>query len=108
MTGHRASLRTHRIVVWVIDTARERLAADCGGLDVMLVVDECHRSGSGSNRRIYEARTRFRLGLSATANRQGEVDENGLLVPLEQQVHVRQLGPTVEPRITVSDGTPRS
>ena len=69
MTGKRASFRTHRIVVWVIDSARRSLAADCAGHPVMLVVDECHRSGSPKNLRIYDAQTRFRLGLSATARR---------------------------------------
>ena len=102
MAGHSDRLRDHRVVVWVIDTARDHLAADCAGLDVMLVVDECHRSGSAANLRIYRAKTRFRLGLSATAHRQREVDENGMLVPLEGQSHARELGPTVPPKVTVA------
>lgn len=102
MTGSKASLRTHRIVVWVIDSARTALAKDCEGLQVLLVVDECHRSGSGKNLQIYRAPTRFRLGLSATAQRQGEVDEDGVLLPLERQAHARELGPTLEPRLTVA------
>ena len=101
MTGRKASLRTHRIVVWVIDSARASLGADCRGLDVMLVVDECHRSGSAKNRRIYGAPTRFRLGLSATAQRQREIGEDGLLIPLERQAHARELGPTFV-RLTVA------
>ncbi len=94
MTGHRDSLRHHRVVVWVIDSARRSLATDCRGHDVMLVVDECHRSGSTKNRRIFDAETRFRLGLSATAQRRGEVGDDGLVLPLERQPHARALGPT--------------
>jgi superfamily II DNA or RNA helicase len=101
MSGHRASLQSHRFVVWVIDSARRALAADCKGQDVMLVVDECHRSGSAKNRRIYDAPTRFRLGLSATAQRRGEVGADGLVLPLEQQAHARALGPTFV-RLTVA------
>lgn len=102
MTGHRASLRTHRIVVWVIDSARRSLAADCRGHDVMLVVDECHRAGSPANRAIFGAETRFRLGLSATAERRSEVGDDGMVLPLDQQPHAKALGPTVT-KLTVAN-----
>lgn len=90
--GGRGSLRHARFVVWVMDSARQSLGADCEGHDVMLVVDECHASASAKNRNIYAARTRFRLGLSATAQVANEVDEYGIVLPLEQQTHARQLG----------------
>ena len=92
--GGDGSLMRSRIVVFVIDTARaelKRQSADVRSL--MLVVDECHRSGSAKNREIYAARSAFRLGLSATPERGDDVDDNGVPLPIEQQAHGRALGP---------------
>lgn len=101
MTGHDGSLRRSRVVIWVVNSARDHLAVDCRGLEVMLIIDECHRTGSAKNRRVYDATSRFRLGLSATAERQREVDANGVRLPLDQQVHARALGPSCY-RLTVA------
>jgi superfamily II DNA or RNA helicase len=91
--GGKGSLNSSRFVVFVIGSARKMLADDTAGHDVMLVVDECHASASAKNRNIYAARTRFRVGLSATAQVATEVDELGIVIPLDEQTHARQLGP---------------
>lgn len=106
MTGESGSLRSCRIVVYVVNSARTHLAKDASGLPVMLVVDECHRTATAENRKIFETTTRFRLGLSATADRARDTDEAGIKLPLEQQVHARALGPSFY-RMTVADAERR-
>jgi hypothetical protein len=93
MAGKRGSLSTHRIVIYVINSARKCLESDTAGRKVMLVVDECHRAGSRDNLQIFRAHTWFRLGLSATAGRDDVVDEVGNVVPTEAQPHVMAIGP---------------
>jgi len=92
-TGEHGTLDRHRVLVVVINSARRHLPALCRGKAVMLVVDECHASASASNRDIYKAQTVFRLGISATAQVPGEVDEFGVLLPLNRQPHALELGP---------------
>lgn len=93
MSGQQGTLKSQHIVVYVINSARKRLAQDALGRKVMLVVDECHRAGSRENLSIFEANTVHRLGLSATASRDDMVDEVGNLIPVEQQPHIRAIGP---------------
>lgn len=90
--GRRDSLRTHRVLVCVLNTARERLvqmAKDAQPL--MLIVDECHRAGSPENSRVLRVPARYRLGLSATPERE-EVDESGQPVEYSDQILGRELG----------------
>ena len=93
MSGKRGSLVSHRIVIYVINSARKCLEAETHGHKVMLVVDECHRAGSKDNLSIFTANTRYRLGLSATAGRDDMFDEVGNLVPAAAQPHIKALGP---------------
>ena len=96
MSGKRGTLASHRIVVYVINSARSALAKDVGDKKVMLVVDECHRAASDENRAIFKARTLYRLGLSATAGRDDLFDkETGDPVPVEKQPHIKAIGPIV-------------
>ena len=92
MSGKRGSLGSHRVVIYVINSARKCLEAETHGRKVMLIVDECHRAGSRDNLRIFRANTRFRLGLSATAGRDDMFDEVGNLIPADAQPHIKALG----------------
>ena len=110
-THEDANFTTHDVIVYVLSSARRvkdgasRLARDARGHTVLLIVDECHRSGAAASTRIYEAATWARLGLSATTERSGAdaVDEDGLPIPLEDQPHGRQLGPMCF-QFTLADG----
>jgi superfamily II DNA or RNA helicase len=91
-----------RILVTVLNTASTKLSAIARGLNhpLLLVVDECHRTGAQQMSRIYEAPRAYSLGLSATPERdelveQGEQDEAESLVKEEfdDSVLGRELGP---------------
>jgi superfamily II DNA or RNA helicase len=91
--GRNDSLASHRFVIYVINTARNRLAEHVVGEKVMLVVDECHKAGSSQNQKIFEAQTTFRLGLSATPQREDIVDVDGYPLPVDEQPHGKAIGP---------------
>lgn len=59
-----------RIIISVINSARDGLSPlveKWGWSDrLLLVVDECHRANAPQNRRIFESRPAYTLGLSAT------------------------------------------
>lgn len=93
MSGKRGSLASHKIVIYVINSARKCLESETRGRKVMLIVDECHRAGSKDNLGIFKASTRFRLGLSATAGRDDMLDEVGNPIPVGDQPHIKALGP---------------
>ena len=93
MSGKRGSLSKHRIVIYVLNSARKYLEAETRGRDVMLVVDECHRAGSRDSLQIFRAETRFRLGLSATAGRDDMFDDAGNPIPAADQPHIQAIGP---------------
>ncbi len=93
MAGRRGALSTHRIVIYVLNSARKYLEADARGRDVMLIVDECHRAGSRDSLQIFRAETRYRLGLSATAGRDDMFDDAGNPIPAEDQPHIQAIGP---------------
>ena len=65
--GEHDSLRSHNVLVAIIDSARLH------GIDVpagsLLVADECHRYASGENRRALIDDYEYRLGLTATLER---------------------------------------
>jgi superfamily II DNA or RNA helicase len=88
-------LRDRTALVCVINTATRRLpklAQDAQPL--MLVVDECHRAGAPTFQRVLDTPADFRLGLSATPDRE-DVDERGR--PIEYDAHVlgQKLGEVV-------------
>ncbi|MCW2620681.1 MAG: hypothetical protein JWL64_283, partial [Frankiales bacterium] len=86
-----------RVLVAVLNTAARKLPDLCRDLDpssLMLVVDECHRAGAPQHSRVLSTRAAYRLGLSATPDRE-ELDEAGEPVAYDEQVLGRELGPVV-------------
>jgi superfamily II DNA or RNA helicase len=92
----------HRALVAVINSAAvhlPKLARTAQPL--MLIVDECHRAGATTFARVLDTRAAFRLGLSATPERD-EVDENGEPLVFDDQIVGQKLGPVVF-RFTLKD-----
>lgn len=86
-------LGAHDALVAVINTASARLptiVSTCAD-PVMLVIDECHRAGAESFRRVLDTPAPYRLGLSATPERD-ELDERGEPVRYDDQIVARSLG----------------
>ena len=95
--GGRDTLDGHRALVAVLNSAAKHLpdavrANSRRGL--LLVVDECHRAGAPTFSRVLRTPARFRLGLSATPDRE-EVDEDGEPLTFDEQLVGRLLGPVV-------------
>ena len=82
------------VAIVVINTAAKIAAAFGDGEATMLVVDECHRAGATTFRHVLAIRARFRLGLSATPERD-ELDERGEPLRYDEQVVARELGGVV-------------
>ncbi|WBB47437.1 DEAD/DEAH box helicase [Verrucosispora sp. WMMA2044] len=93
---HKDDLQSKLILISVLNTAAERLPelAVAASAPVMLVVDECHRAGAPRFSRVLETKASFRLGLSATAERD-DVDEHGLPIQYDDHVLGEKLGPLV-------------
>ncbi|RZU73628.1 superfamily II DNA or RNA helicase [Micromonospora kangleipakensis] len=93
---HKDDLKSKRILISVLNTAAERLPelAVAAAAPLMLVVDECHRAGAPRFSRVLETRAPFRLGLSATAERD-DVDEQGLPIQYDDHILGEKLGPLV-------------
>ena len=99
--GSTATFATHDVLIYVLASARRvkdgtsLLARDARDHSVMLVVDECHRTGAQKSSKIYDMASWARLGVSATPQRSSNdaCDEDGLPLPIEEQIHGRQLGP---------------
>jgi len=94
--GGHDSLANKRALVAVLNTASRDLPAmvDQVADPTMLVVDECHRSGAPSFSRVLRTETKYRLGLSATPDRE-ELDEDGEPLEYDEQLVGRALGPVV-------------
>jgi superfamily II DNA or RNA helicase len=93
--GGRGDLGKHRALVAVLNTAAKKLpemARQCESL--MLIVDECHRAGAPSFSKVLDTRARYRLGLSATPDRE-EIDEDGQALAYDEQLVGQSLGPVV-------------
>jgi len=100
--GRKGSLSKFRVLICVLNTAAKKLpemAASTGPL--MLVVDECHRAGARTFSRVLESPASFRLGLSATPERE-EVDEHGEPLVYDEQLLGHLLGSVVY-RFTLRD-----
>jgi superfamily II DNA or RNA helicase len=90
-----ADLGKARVIIAVINTAAKKLPALAGELpDVMLVVDECHRAGAPTFSRVLHTPAKYRLGLSATPDRE-EVDDEGESLKYDAQAVGRSLGSVV-------------
>ncbi|BCB81204.1 DEAD/DEAH box helicase [Phytohabitans flavus] len=93
---HKDELQSKRILISVLNTAAERLPdlATAAVAPIMLVVDECHRAGAPRFSRVLGTKGRFRLGLSATAERD-DVDDDGRPIEYDDHVLGEKLGPLV-------------
>ncbi len=60
----------------------------------MLIVDECHRAGAPSFKRALSLGKKFRLGLSATPERE-ELGEDGEPLVFDEQIVAKKLGRVV-------------
>lgn len=69
-----------RIIIAVINSAQrylQKLVDQYGcGEKLLLIVDECHRSGSNIMQKIFEAKRKYSLGLSATPERDEYTEED--------------------------------
>jgi superfamily II DNA or RNA helicase len=94
--GKSATLETCDVLVAVINSASAKLEGIVAAQSapVMLVVDECHRAGAESFRRVLATPAAYRLGLSATPERD-EVDEHGEPLEYDEQIVAQSLGPIV-------------
>lgn len=93
--GGRATFEGKDVLVAVLNTAAKRLPDEARGQEpLMLVVDECHRAGAPTFSRVFDTPAEFRLGLSATPDRE-ELGEDGELLQFDEQVVGRGLGPVV-------------
>lgn len=92
----------HRVLISVINTAAKRLPELARPVEsLMLVVDECHRAGAPTFRRVLDTPAEFRLGLSATPDRE-EVDEEGEPIEYDENVLGQKLGEVVS-RFSLGD-----
>ena len=100
--GEQDDFGGHNVLISVINTAAKRLPELARQAQpLMLVVDECHRAGAPTFRRVLETPAEFRLGLSATPDRE-EVDEDGEPIEYDEHVLGRKLGEVVS-RFSLAD-----
>lgn len=94
--GKNDGLEGHDALVAVINTAAAKLPsiASACSTPLMLIVDECHRAGADSFRRVLQTPASFRLGLSATPERD-EFDEYGEPLRYDEQAVAQSLGSLV-------------
>lgn len=102
MRGEQDTFDDRMALVAVINTAAKRLPALARQVDsLMLVVDECHRAGAPTFQRVLDTPAAFRLGLSATPDRE-EVDEEGDLIEYDEHALGQKLGEVVS-RFSLAD-----
>ena len=93
--GGRATFAGHRAIVAVINTASTKLPPMANEAQpLMLIVDECHRAGAPKYRKVLNTRAKYRLGLSATPDRE-ELDEDGEPLSYDEQAVGLSLGGVV-------------
>ncbi|HSV73686.1 MAG TPA: DEAD/DEAH box helicase [Chthonomonadales bacterium] len=80
-SGESRAERPATVNIVVLNTARDWVARVMPGHDGLLVVDECHRAGSGVNSRAVAGHLGPALGLSATPERQHDHGLDDVLVP---------------------------
>jgi superfamily II DNA or RNA helicase len=90
--GARDSFEERRALVCVLNSAAQHLPELSEDKQpLMLVVDECHRAGAPAFSRVLDTQASFRLGLSATPERE-ELDEDGEPLSYDEQLVGRSLG----------------
>lgn len=88
-----------RVLICVLNSARERLPGFVSKAQwaerMLLVVDECHRANAEQARRIFDAKPRYTLGLSATPEQ--DLDDESIPTDeaYEKGVVGRALGPII-------------
>ncbi|MCZ7425487.1 DEAD/DEAH box helicase [Micromonospora sp. WMMA1949] len=93
--GHSAELSRCRALVAVLNTAAKQLpAAARVAQPLMLVIDECHRAGAPTFSQVLQTEAAYRLGLSATPDRE-ELDDAGQPLRYDEQLVGQRLGPVV-------------
>jgi superfamily II DNA or RNA helicase len=93
--GGKATLEDCRALVAVINTASKKLPAMADDAQpLMLIVDECHRAGAPKYRAVLDTQAQYRLGLSATPDRE-ELDEDGEPLSYDEQAVGQSLGGVV-------------
>jgi len=93
--GGKGDLTTNRVLIAVLNTAAKRLPTLASNAQpVMLIIDECHRAGAPGFSKVLSTPAQFRLGLSATPERE-EFDEDGEPLNYDEQLLGRLLGPIV-------------
>ena len=93
--GGKGDLHVLRVLVCVLNSAAKRLPAMVADIKpLMLVVDECHRAGAPAFAKVLDTAAEYRLGLSATPDRE-ELDENGEPLVFDEQRVGKALGGVV-------------
>jgi len=93
--GRSDTLDDHRALVCVLNSAAAKLPVLARSHQpLMLIVDECHRAGAPSFSKVLRTPSTYRLGLSATPDRE-ELDEDGEPLTYDEQVVGQQLGGVV-------------
>ena len=83
--GGKGDLHKLRVLVCVLNSASKKLPAMAADIvPVMLVVDECHRAGAPAFAKVLDTPAKFRMGLSATPDRE-ELDEHGEPLAFDEQ-----------------------
>jgi superfamily II DNA or RNA helicase len=95
----------HRILICILNSASRKLPEQVRHLklgdQLLLIVDECHRAGAAEMQKLFDVPRAFTLGLSATPERDDEVDvDDEMISPLSefdvgQSVLEREIGPIV-------------
>jgi superfamily II DNA or RNA helicase len=94
--GGQDELSRKRVLVAVLNTAARRLPemVKAAAEETMLIVDECHRAGAPTFSHVLDTPARYRLGLSATPDRE-ELDDQGEPLEYDEQLVGRSLGRVV-------------
>ncbi|MCZ7618397.1 MAG: DEAD/DEAH box helicase [Myxococcota bacterium] len=93
--GKRDSLRSKRALICVLNTAATQLPKLAEASEhLMLVVDECHRAGAPTFSRVLSTKAEYRLGLSATPDRE-ELDDHGEPLSYDEHALGQKLGAVV-------------
>ncbi len=100
--GGKGDLIRNRVLVAVLNTAAKRLPEMARSAQpMMLIVDECHRAGAPTFSKVLDTPADYRLGLSATPERE-ELDDEGEPIKFDEQLVGHKLGKVVD-RFTLRD-----
>ncbi|CAG4907703.1 unnamed protein product [Acidithrix sp. C25] len=95
-SGSKGDLESSRVLICVLNSASRLLPEMSSAIsgELMLVIDECHRAGAPSMAKVLNTKARFRLGLSATPERD-EASQEGTLISFDDQLVGKSLGAVV-------------